>query len=84
MDRAEAIKELRNLRASREELIVGVRKKRSWLPSERAMAIANHNQHIRALDFAINALEFMRVPIEPVQGPFVPDDLSEQKDEKSS
>lgn len=57
MDSQEAIKRLKKLVISREQLWTAYKNKRSWSAAEKAMAIADVDQDIKAIEFAITVLE---------------------------
>jgi hypothetical protein len=56
MDKTNAVRILRKLHAKRGDLIKAYSRKRSWKPSERAVAIADVEWERTALDFAIKQL----------------------------
>jgi hypothetical protein len=58
----EAVSELKKLRDSRFELIKAYERKRSWRPSERAMAIADVMHQVTAINHAIKACAY-RMPV---------------------
>lgn len=56
MDNKEAITVLEQLIKQRKALKDAIKKKRSWRPSEAAMALASYERQIKALQMAIDAL----------------------------
>mgnify|MGYP005819260535 CR=1 FL=1 len=57
MDRKEAIQQLEKLKKSRAELKLAYQRKRSWRPSEIAMAAFHVDMDIEAIDTAIQSLK---------------------------
>lgn len=67
MNTEEIIRQMRSLIKSREEVMASIRRKR-WRPSEKAMALADHQAHIDALKATILMLsgpQFEGVTVDP-------------------
>ena len=57
MNKEEAIVELQQIARDREQVIANIKRKKSWAPSEKAMAIVKHQRYQEALNIAIDIIK---------------------------